>query len=103
MEAWLYFVSALDKVKEGDKTLLDNTLVFAHSETEFAKFHTIDNMPIMIAGSAGGKIKSGLFVDGAGSPVSRVGLTVMQAMGVPMDRWGTKSMETNRTITEIMA
>ena len=103
MEAWLYFVTALDKVKEGDGTLLDNTLVFAHSETAFAKFHTIDSMPMMMAGSAGGKIKSGLYVDGAGSPVSRVGLTMMQAMGVPMDRWGAKSMETNKTIGEIMA
>jgi len=103
MEAWLYFVSALDKVKEGDGTLLDNTLVFAHSETAFAKFHTIDSMPMMMAGTAGGKIKSGLYVDGAGSPVSRVGLTMMQAMGVPMDRWGAKSMETNKTIGEIMA
>ncbi|MEJ6009993.1 DUF1552 domain-containing protein [Novosphingobium aquae] len=103
MEAWLYFVTALDKVKEGDGTLLDNTLVFAHSETAFAKFHTIDCMPMMMAGTAGGKIKSGLYVDGAGSPVSRVGLTMMQAMGVPMDRWGAKSMETNKTIGEIMA
>ena len=103
MEAWVYFVSALDKVKEGNRTLLDNTLVLAHSETEFAKFHTIDNIPIMTAGGAGGRVKTGLFVDGVGTPVSRVGLSIQQAFGVPVDRWGTKSMETNRTITEIMA
>ena len=53
MEAWVYFVGALDKVKEGDRTLLDNTLVLAHSETEFAKFHTIDNIPMILAGRAG--------------------------------------------------
>ncbi len=103
MEAWVYFVSALDKVKEGNRTLLDNTLVLAHSETEFAKFHTIDNIPIMTAGGAGGRVKTGLFVDGIGTPVSRVGLSIQQAFGVPVDRWGTKSMETNKTITEIMA
>jgi hypothetical protein len=103
MEGWVYFVSALDKVKEGDRTLLDNSLVLAHSETEFAKFHTIDNLPMMLAGSAGGKVRPGLFVDGKGSPISRVGLTVQQAMGVSVDRWGTKSLETNRTVTEIMA
>lgn len=103
MEAWVYFVSALDKVKEGDRTLLDNTLVFAHSETEFAKFHTIDNIPMMTAGSGGGRIKTGIYVDGIGSPVSRVGLTLQQVMGVPVDRWGAKSMETNKTITELVA
>lgn len=103
MEAWVYFVNALDQVKEGDRTLLDNTLVFAHSETEFAKFHTIDNIPMMTAGSAGGKMKTGIYVDGAGTPVSRVGLTLQQVYGVPVDRWGGKSMETSKTIGEVIA
>ncbi len=103
MDAWVYFASALDKVQEGGRTLLDNTLVVAHSETEFAKFHTIDNIPILTAGSAGGKLKTGIYVDGAGTPVSRVGLTVQQVMGVPLDRWGAKSMETSKTIGEIVA
>lgn len=103
MEAWVYFVSSMDKVQEGSRTLLDNMLVFAHSETEFAKFHTIDNIPMMTAGSAGGKLKTGIYVDGGGSPVSRVGLTLQQVMGVPVDRWGTKSLEATRPITELIA
>ncbi len=37
----------------GDRTLLDNTIVFAHTEAEFAKFHTIDNLPMMTAGIGG--------------------------------------------------
>jgi hypothetical protein len=102
MEAWVYFVAALDKVQEGDRTLLDNTLVFAHSETEFAKFHTIDNLPMMTAGSAGGAVKTGVYVNGAGSAISRVGLTLQQAMGVPIDRWGSKSLETRKSISEIL-
>ncbi|MEY2943865.1 MAG: hypothetical protein RLY97_1879, partial [Pseudomonadota bacterium] len=102
MEAWVYFISALDRVKEGDHTLLDNTLVFAHSETEFAKFHTIDNLPMMSAGGAGGRVKTGLSVNGGGSPISRLGLTMQQVMGVPLDTWGSKSMETKKSISEIM-
>lgn len=103
MEAWVGFVAALDAVKEGDRTLLDNTLVFAHSETEFAKFHTIDNIPMMTAGSAGGRMKTGIYVDGEGTPVSRVGLTLQQIMGVSLDRWGGKSMETNKSLGELVA
>ena len=103
MDAWVHFVAALDAVKEGDRTLLDNSLIFAHSETEFAKFHTIDNIPMMTAGSGGGRIKTGVYIDGEGSPVSRVGLTLQQAMGVAVDRWGTKSMETNKSISELLA
>ncbi|MDE2595356.1 MAG: DUF1552 domain-containing protein [Sphingomonadales bacterium] len=103
MEAWTSFVAALDAVKEGSRTLLDNTVVFAHSETEFAKFHTIDNMPMMTAGSGGGRIATGHYVDGIGTPVTRVGLTLQQALGVPVDRWGSKSMETSKPIAEIVA
>ena len=102
MEAWVYFVGALDAVKEGPRTLLDNSLVLAHSETEFAKFHTIDNIPMMTAGSAGGRMKTGIYVDGIGTPVSRVGLTLQQVMGVPLDKWGTKSLETNKPLSEIL-
>ena len=103
MEAWVYFIAALDKVKEGDRTLLDNSLILAHSETEFAKFHTIDNIPMMLAGHAGGKAKSGISVDGLGTPVSRIGLTLQQIMGVSIDSWGSKSMETNKSIGELVA
>ena len=103
MEAWVGFVGALDKIKEGDRTLLDNTLVLAHSETEFAKFHTIDNIPMMTAGSAGGRVKTGLYVDGQGTPVSRVGLTLQQAMGMPVGEWGTGANHTSKTIGEVLA
>jgi hypothetical protein len=103
MDAWVYMVAALDKVQEGPRTLLDNTLLFAHSETEFAKFHTIDNIPMMTAGSAGGRMKTGIYVDGEGTPVSRVGLTLQQVMGVAVDRWGSKSMETGKTLGELVA
>ncbi len=39
----------------------------------------------------------------SGTPVSRVGLTLQQVMGVPVDRWGAKSMETSKAIGEIVA
>ena len=102
MDAWAYFVGALDAVKEGDRSLLDNTLVFAHSETEFAKQHTIDNIPMMTAGSAGGRIKTGIHIVGDGTPVTRVGLTLQQVMGVPVDKWGNKGLETNKPIAELL-
>jgi hypothetical protein len=102
MGAWVDFVAALDAVKEGDGTLLDRSLVFAHSETDFAKFHTIDSIPMMTAGGASGRMKTGIHVKGSGTPVSRLGLTLQQVMGVSVDKWGTGSMQTNKPITEIV-
>lgn len=102
MKAWGTFVSVLDGMPEGDGTLLDHLLVVAHSETEFAKDHNINNLPIMLAGRAGGRVHTGLNVVGKGAPVSTVALTAMQVMGVPMDSFGTGSMQTNKTVSEIV-
>ncbi len=37
-----------------------------------------------------------------GEPVTRVGLTVQQSLGVPVDSWGTMSLNTSKPISEIM-
>ena len=103
MEAWSEFVAILAGIPEGPGTLLDNTLVLAHSDVSFAKTHDIDGIPMMLAGRAGGVVKPGIHVRGGGEPVSRVVLTVQQAMGVPTDRWGSQSMRTSRAVSEILA
>ena len=103
MDEWAYFVTALASIREGDGTLLDRSLVFAHSDQEFAKVHSIDGIPMMTAGSAGGRIKTGIHVDGRGEAGTRVGLTVMRAAGVPMMEWGVGSMVAKRDVSEIIA
>ena len=35
-------------------------------------------------------------------PASRVGLTLQQVMGVPVDTWGEGGMRTSKAISEIM-
>ena len=102
MKAWGTFLSVLDGMPEGDGTLLDHMLVVAHSETELARDHNIDNLPIMFAGRAGGRIHSGLHVVGNADPVSRVALTAMQVMGLSIDSFGTGSMQTRKTVGEIV-
>jgi hypothetical protein len=102
MQGWADFVAAMAAVREGDGTLLDNMLVLAHSEVSYAKNHDVNGIPVMLAGRAGGKVKSGIHVASHGDAISRVGLTLQQLMGVPLDSWGTGSMHTNRTISEIM-
>ena len=102
MEALSVFIAAFDRVREGPGTLLDNTLIFAHAETSYAKVHAVDNIPVMTIGAAGGRLKTGLHIAGHGDPISRVGLTVMQALGLPLERWGTGSLQTSKTISEVL-
>lgn len=103
MEAWGDFVAGLASVKEGAGTLLDNTLVMAHSDVSYGKNHDVTTIPIMTAGRAGGKIKTGLHIAGNGQPVTQIGLTMQQVMGVPVDSWGTQSMRAINGVSEIMA
>ena len=103
MENWAYFVDAFGKIKEGDGTLLDNVLIYATTDHAHARTHSLDGIPVMTAGKAGGKIKTGVHVDGAGSPAVRVGYTAMRVMGVDMPSWGTRSNATSKDIGEILA
>jgi hypothetical protein len=96
-------LSALEAFREGDRTLLDRVLVMAVSETGFAKTHSLENIAMFTAGSAGGRVKTGIHVQAKGDPVTRLGLTVQQVLGVPVSAWGTESMNTTKTISEILA
>lgn len=103
MIAWKEFLDALDGIPEGDGTLLDNCLVFAHSDCSIAKSHAVEGIPAMVAGNAGGKVRTGFHLAGNGDPVTRLGLTVQQIMGVQVESWGDLSMATKRTVTELIA
>jgi hypothetical protein len=103
MEGFAELVAALDGIKEGDGTLLDHSLVLAYTDTSNAKLHAVDGIPMLLAGSASGRLKTGIHYAGTSTTVARVGLTVQQAMGLSVDRWGTDSNMTNKPISEIMA
>jgi hypothetical protein len=103
MVAYKEFLDALNAIPEGNGTLLDNCLLFAHSDCSIAKAHAIEGIPMLVAGNAGGRVRTGFHSAGGADPASRMGLTLMQAMGLQIERWGVQSMETNRTITELIA
>jgi hypothetical protein len=97
-------LTELDAIREGDRTLLDRMLVLAYTDSGYAKNHTTDNIPMLTAGSAGGRMKTGIhFAAAKGDPVTRVSLTVQQAVGVPVSSFGTESNRTSKTITDVMA
>ena len=103
MQAFGDFLVELDSVKEGSGTLLDNSLIMAFSDTGYAKIHSIDNIPMFLAGKAGGRHKSGQHIHTTGESVTRVSLTAQQLVGAPVGEFGSGSMKTARPITEVIA
>ena len=96
-------LSAMDGVREGDGTLLDRSLVYVSTDTGLAKVHSLDNLPLITVGRANGRMKTGIHFRAPGDPVTRVGLTVQQVMGVAVQSWGSESNETSKSVADVIA
>lgn len=92
------FAELLDElaaIPEGAGTVLDNTAILAMTETSWE--HHMDNMLSLVAGRAGGMLAGGRHVNESG-PTSRTALTVMQALGLPIDTFGVQDAATSEII-----
>ncbi len=78
-----YFLGKLDSYKEGDKTLLDNTIVLWATEIGESTQHDLTMMPYVLAGSAGGAFKAGRYLDfsSARKDNNQLLVSIAQAMG----------------------
>ncbi|WP_438030679.1 DUF1552 domain-containing protein [Sorangium sp. So ce233] len=85
-EQLAYLLGKLDSYAEGDRTLLDNTVVLWVTEISESTQHALTNMPFLLAGSAGGVLRTGRFVDylangGKARQHNDLLLTIANAMG----------------------
>jgi hypothetical protein len=96
-------LTALDSVREGPRTLLDRTVVYGATDHGYARLHTLTNIPLFTAGAANGRLKTGYHLTAPGDTVARVGLTVMQALQLPLSSWGTMSNHTTKPFSELIA
>ena len=103
MKAFGEFLHEMDAIQEGDGTLLDNSLVMAFSDTGYAKIHSLENIPVLFAGGAGGRHKAGQHVASRGDSVTRLSLTAQQIVGVPIGEFGQDAMKTSNPIQQVMA
>lgn len=102
MESWANFVKQFADFPEGDGTLLDNTLIYAHSDQNYAKIHSIEGIPMFTAGTGGGRIKTGLHIDGGLSPGTRLPFTLQRVMGIDVASWGEGANRATTEISEIL-
>lgn len=97
------FVTAFESIREGERTLLDRSVILYSTDGGNARTHSLENIPMLTIGGGNGAMKTGMHVRTNGDPITRVGLTVMQAMGVSIGQWGTVSNQTSKTVTDVMA
>src|SRR4029077_12144233 len=63
----------LKAVQEGEKTLLDNMLMFWTNELGIGGTHSYVNVPYVLAGSCGGQLPTGRYIDYIGDAVPAYG------------------------------
>ncbi len=102
MEGFAYYVQAFANIKEGDGTVLDNMFIVGDTDHGLALLHGLDNIPMLTAGSAGGKVKNGYHIDMKGTSIARTTYTALRVMGVDVPRFGDRSNQTSDPISEIL-
>ncbi len=87
----------------GDGTLLDQAAILGVTDVQEGQSHRLVDIPVLVAGAAGGGLRSpSVHLRPRGENVTRVHLTLLQALGLPFDRFGTAICQTDRPLTELL-
>jgi hypothetical protein len=84
-----YLLEKLDSIKEGDGTLLDNSMVVYGGGISDGDRHNHDDLPILVAGRGAGTIKTGRHVvHPKNTPLNNLYLSLLDRMGVHAETLG---------------
>jgi hypothetical protein len=75
-------------VKEGNGTMLDNTLVLWGNELGRGNSHSRTQIPFVLAGKAGGALSTGRFLQYKDDPHSNLLVSLCNMMGVDTQTFG---------------
>jgi hypothetical protein len=83
-----YLVGRLKSIPEGEGTLLDNSLIVFGSGIRDGDRHDHTDLPVILAGRAGGRIRTGRFLQASDQPMTNLYLSMLDMHGVKADRIG---------------
>ena len=90
LEQMAYLARRLDAIQEGDRTLLDNSMIMLCSSMLNGN-HDANQLPVVMVGGGGGKIRGGQNLDYLNSPnrqMCRLYLSMLDKMGIKLSRFG---------------
>ena len=90
LEQMAYIATKLDAIQEGERTALDNSMIMLCSSMMTGN-HNNDQLPVVMLGRGGGRIKTGRAVNYRDKPqrqMCRLFLSMMDKMDVHADKFG---------------
>ncbi len=98
------FLDKLAALPEGDGTVLDSLGLLCTSDCARGRTHSIDDYPILVAGSMGGRLRTGFHHRAAGGAnAAEVTLTMLRAAGLELPTWGEGAATVSRGVPELEA
>lgn len=91
MEQVAYLARKMDSIQEGPRTLLDNSMIMHCSSMMAGAKHDNDQLPVVMLGGAGGRIKGGRVLDYKDKPerqLCRLFMSMMDKMEVRPKAFG---------------
>jgi hypothetical protein len=89
IQQFAYFVQKLAAIKEGDRSLLDSSMIMLGSGIGDGDRHNHDELPVLLAGNANGQITPGRHLKyPRNTPLCNLYLSKLDRMGVKADRFG---------------
>jgi len=88
VEQFAYMMRRLKEIKEGDQSILDNSMILLASGLRDGDSHNPHNLPILLGGRGGGRIDTGQhIVYEKDTPLSNLYVSMLDAFGTPVDRF----------------
>lgn len=88
IEQYAYLLRKLWDMKEGESSVLDNSMVLFGSGIRDGDRHSPHNAPVVLAGRAGGRIATGQHLRYTeDSPLSDLYVSMLDAFGTPVERF----------------
>ncbi|MBM3773254.1 MAG: DUF1552 domain-containing protein [Acidimicrobiia bacterium] len=89
VKQFAYFLKRMTHTPDGDGSLLDHSCVLYGSGISDSNIHMHDNLPLVLAGGASGRLKGGRqLVDPKDTPVTNLFINMLDTIGVPADTIG---------------
>lgn len=95
-----YIAGKLDRIQEGGRTALDNSMILYASSMLHGNSHDCSQLPVVLMGGAGGALQGGRVLDYLGKPNRRMCslyLSMMDKLGVRAEQFG----DSKERLTEI--
>jgi hypothetical protein len=97
-------IERLRSVTIGAGTLLDHAAIMAYSEVGEGQSHSLDDIPILTIGRAGGALKTGLYHRSTTrESATMVNLTMMRAVGMQVESFGEGPNRVTEPVSAVMA